>query len=356
MEPQKNTRPRYDYFPWWARDWITSPTRMGMTSVQRGVFIDLLSVDWENDGLPEDDATCLGYLGRDASEADLARVLREFKETHPATGRRTHRKANAERERLAANSKTNSANGKKGGRPPKDESEKKPTAFPGESEAKAVVFSTESEGEANGKRNESPKTKTMTKTDVLLEKEPKGADFAAPAVGGGIADFNSPSVGEPFPSDDAENPGSGEAGATATPAGNPVRITTNDAAFADFLAKGPKIERPVPTEAPKPKKAKAAKEDKPAPAMPFASEAFANAWAGFVEMRERNRWKLTPRAIELIFMKLIAWGEDKAIGALQKSTVSSWRDVYEPDERRAPGRNDLSAKPLTAADHEKSVF
>lgn len=181
---------------------------------------------------------------------------------------------------------------------------------------------------------------TRQDIDVLLEKEPKGAAAPAPAVGGGgIANSSSPSIGEPFPSSDTENPGSGNARPTETATGNPARVTTNDEAFAAFLAAGPKLERPAPTEDDRPaKKAKAKKADEPMPPLPFPSEAFAEAWADFVDMRNRNRWKLTPRAVEIIFSDLTGMGEAKAIMALQNSTVKSWRGVFEPTERRYGGR------------------
>jgi len=88
----------------WARDWLTSQNVRAMSSVRRGVFIDLICVDWDGDGIPDDDAACLAYCARDASAEDVAAVLGQFDERHPETNRRTHRKANEERARNSVRS------------------------------------------------------------------------------------------------------------------------------------------------------------------------------------------------------------------------------------------------------------
>lgn len=110
---------RYPYFPLWARDFLMSPTVRSMSATQLGAYILLLCLDWDNDGLPDDDAACMAYLPRDAVDHDFARVVREFREKHPETGRRTHRRANAERIRNLDFSAKQAENGRKGGRPPK---------------------------------------------------------------------------------------------------------------------------------------------------------------------------------------------------------------------------------------------
>lgn len=110
---------RYPYFPFFGRDFMMSPTVRSMSSAQVGIYILLLSLDWDNDGLPDDDAACMAYLPRDATETDFDRVIREFREKHAETARRTHKRANAERIRNSDFSSKQAENGRKGGRPPK---------------------------------------------------------------------------------------------------------------------------------------------------------------------------------------------------------------------------------------------
>jgi hypothetical protein len=69
---------------------------------------------------------------------------------------------------------------------------------------------------------------------------------------------------------------------------------------------------------------------------PFDSPAFLAAWSGFVDMRTKKRAPITDRARSMLFAKLRSWGEAKAIQALDKSTVSSWTDVFEPKTETPP--------------------
>lgn len=47
------------WFPFFAKDWLSSPARMAMSPEQRGAYIDLLAIAWGNGefepGLPDDD-------------------------------------------------------------------------------------------------------------------------------------------------------------------------------------------------------------------------------------------------------------------------------------------------------------
>ncbi|SPO68133.1 hypothetical protein [Pseudomonas sp. JV241A] len=65
------------------------------------------------------------------------------------------------------------------------------------------------------------------------------------------------------------------------------------------------------------------------------------AWADFCEMRKEKRAPLTPRACELIAKKLASHPDPDAV--LDKSTTSSWSDVY-PDSV-LPGAGAKNGKP-----------
>jgi len=66
----------------------------------------------------------------------------------------------------------------------------------------------------------------------------------------------------------------------------------------------------------------------------------ADAWAGYVEMRKKQKKPLTDRATELVIKKLDEFrikGHD--VGAiLDRSTENSWQGVFEPD-RKSQGKN-----------------
>ena len=119
-----------------------------MSAAQVGVYILLLALDWDNDGLPDDDAACVAYLPRDATETDCARVIQEFREKHPETGRRTHKRANAERIRNLDFSAKQAENGRKGGRPPKA------TGFAEETQINPSLF--EEKADPNPKKAPNP--------------------------------------------------------------------------------------------------------------------------------------------------------------------------------------------------------
>jgi uncharacterized protein YdaU (DUF1376 family) len=53
------------YFPWYYKDWLTSPDRFEMTYEQRGVYRDLLDYSWDQRGLPVNTETIRQMLGLD---------------------------------------------------------------------------------------------------------------------------------------------------------------------------------------------------------------------------------------------------------------------------------------------------
>ena len=51
------------YYPHYAKDWLTSDNVLSMGYFEKGVFIQLLSIAWVNDGLPNDEAKAKQMLG-----------------------------------------------------------------------------------------------------------------------------------------------------------------------------------------------------------------------------------------------------------------------------------------------------
>ncbi|MDH0745756.1 helix-turn-helix domain-containing protein [Pseudomonas sp. GD03842] len=114
-----------------------------------------------------------------------------------------------------------------------------------------------------------------------------------------------------------------------TPEHNGVHATTERGAQR---APNPSVNHPLPilnqkegADAPKSGKSKSSKFD-PLTAKP--SNASEQAWADFCEMRKAKRAPLTRKACENIAMKLASHPDPDAV--LDKSTTSSWSDVY-PD-------------------------
>lgn len=72
--------------------------------------------------------------------------------------------------------------------------------------------------------------------------------------------------------------------------------------------------------------------------MPFSSHEFNEAWADFVEMREKIRKPMTTAAKRMTLQKLLAMGETKAIASLHASIMNSWQGVFEPKEGSATAK------------------
>lgn len=52
-----------NWFPFYPRDWLTDPKVMSMDVTQRGAYIHLLAIQWQEGYLPGDEAECALYLG-----------------------------------------------------------------------------------------------------------------------------------------------------------------------------------------------------------------------------------------------------------------------------------------------------
>lgn len=74
-------------------------------------------------------------------------------------------------------------------------------------------------------------------------------------------------------------------------------------------------------------------------AVPIPDWVDREAWAAFLAMREKKKAPVTPRALELLLGKLNKWrvkGHDPT-AILDASTVSAWKDLYEPKAEKPNG-------------------
>jgi hypothetical protein len=72
-----------NYYPWFAKDWLTSDTRARLTVPQRGIFRDLLDFCHMESGISSDLKVLAAKLALPAEYLDdLSVVLKEF-EVHP---------------------------------------------------------------------------------------------------------------------------------------------------------------------------------------------------------------------------------------------------------------------------------
>lgn len=62
------------------------------------------------------------------------------------------------------------------------------------------------------------------------------------------------------------------------------------------------------------------------------TKAFRDTWDLWVQHRKELKKKITPTAQKLQLRKLSAWGEAKAIVAIETSIESGWQGLFEPKE------------------------
>lgn len=69
------------WFPFYAKDWLSSPARMAMLPEQRGAYMDLLAVAWGNGdvdpSLPADDSLLAGLSGLGQRWKRLGGLIRQ---------------------------------------------------------------------------------------------------------------------------------------------------------------------------------------------------------------------------------------------------------------------------------------
>ena len=67
----------FPWFPFYARDWLTDSKVLAMSCCQRGAFIHLLALQWENGGLPNDYGQLAKMTGWEGEGLELEAVLQD---------------------------------------------------------------------------------------------------------------------------------------------------------------------------------------------------------------------------------------------------------------------------------------
>lgn len=83
--------------------------------------------------------------------------------------------------------------------------------------------------------------------------------------------------------------------------------------------------------------------------LPFGSEAFVNAWKGWVAYHKERKKPLKDATVQAQCKQFKDWGEDKSIYAIQQSIMQGWAGIFEPKKNIGV----YKAKPLTAEDHNQ---
>lgn len=83
--------------------------------------------------------------------------------------------------------------------------------------------------------------------------------------------------------------------------------------------------------------------------LPFGSEAFVNAWKGWVAYHKERKKPLKDATVQAQCKQFKDWGEDKSIFAIQQSILQGWAGIFEPKKNIGV----YKAKPLTAEDHNQ---
>jgi hypothetical protein len=76
-------------------------------------------------------------------------------------------------------------------------------------------------------------------------------------------------------------------------------------------------------------------------ALPFDSEAFAEAWKSWVAHRIEKKKPLTPTSLKQQLTDLTEMGEQRAVAALQWSIRNGWTGIFEQETRNAAGQAKL---------------
>ena len=114
------------YYKWFPRDFRASTKVMSLSWEEKGVYRELLDIQWDENGIPDDLAECM-RLVRGAKKKCVERVISLFFVPHPTlSGLLINRKLHALRENTEEVSKTKANAGKRSGEsrretPAKDE-------------------------------------------------------------------------------------------------------------------------------------------------------------------------------------------------------------------------------------------
>lgn len=72
---------------------------------------------------------------------------------------------------------------------------------------------------------------------------------------------------------------------------------------------------------------------------------FCEAWSNWLADRKQRRKPVTDRAAKIQLKNLSAWGEQKAIQAIENAIEAGWQKPYEPNERNGYGKNNGAVNP-----------
>lgn len=82
----------------------------------------------------------------------------------------------------------------------------------------------------------------------------------------------------------------------------------------------------------------------PHESLPFASEAFAEAWGEWLQHRKEKKKPVTPLSAKKSLSELAKIGEDRAIAAINLSIASGWQGIFETNH------SSQAAKPMRTID------
>ncbi len=151
------------------RDWISSSTIRQMGFAAKGIYTELLDVQWEDGFIPEDPASIMRILH--CSEAEWAEFAPFLDKCFPlADDGRQNARCAEERDAAIQKVSKNRESGKLGGKRLKSQTECKADGSDIESEDKPNPKRTDSADEANAKRTLSER-QAIPDTDTELERE-----------------------------------------------------------------------------------------------------------------------------------------------------------------------------------------
>lgn len=110
-------------FQFYARDWLMSTRELPPEA--RGVYIDLLALGWDKDGIPSEQAKLIAYLAITPAKFKRIWPLIEDKFVEAEDGRLRNVRQEKQRKEMAELRERRAAAGKKGGQAkPKQEESK----------------------------------------------------------------------------------------------------------------------------------------------------------------------------------------------------------------------------------------
>jgi uncharacterized protein YdaU (DUF1376 family) len=105
---------KLEWFPFWAKDWVTDEAIVAMSAEARGIYITLLAFQWIEGDIPEDTRTLCRFCAVDARSyrAKVAPVIRaHFVPREGHAGRLVNPRLSAERDRQLAKRERLARNG-----------------------------------------------------------------------------------------------------------------------------------------------------------------------------------------------------------------------------------------------------